>query len=485
MTEGPIPFRNLQDSGDDVLAGGSPIAANVVSTRRGGVRRRPGVTAYSGAPSTAIHSGSIVCLHETFDSRLFAVGDSPVARSIYKVQAGGVTTLMALEPFGLAGVPGSGRPQSEETEMLLVFAGGKNLTAVRLSSELVFALSNDAPMASHITANGLRLIANDLEEDRNRVRYSDVSYGDLTFAGHTTWTEGVGTAGSFSAEASPDPVLAVGATVNEVYLFGSTTTQIYAKDPVLVFGPVATIEVGISAPHSAIKHDQLFYWIDDRRRVVVGENAAARVLSAPIQQTLDDLIAVDDAWGFVFEERGTVCLCWIFPSDGLTFSYQPGVGWSEWLGWDAARANWKAMAISAHTKRRGSPQNLVGTTAGLVGRLTMSSETDSGDAVRAYIQTGSIDRGTLGRKHCQAVRFKLRRGHTLSSQEPHARFGYRDAPNRPWREYPIRLGATSESDPVVSFSSLGTYESREWFFEFSGPEELELVQATETYTNVE
>ncbi len=131
MPTEPIPFANLQESGHEELAGASPAAMNVVVDGKGSVLRRPGIQAYSGAPSGVIDANGIVGLHVTVGGTLFAVGGVVAERPIYRVTAGAATAIGAgLPPSGLRG---TSRPTFAETELLLAIAGGDALQKVVLN----------------------------------------------------------------------------------------------------------------------------------------------------------------------------------------------------------------------------------------------------------------------------------------------------------------------------------------------------------------
>jgi hypothetical protein len=110
-----------------------------------------------------------------------------------------------------------------------------------------------------------------------------------------------------------------------------------------------------------------------------------------------------------------------------------------------------------------------------------SSQTDLGEPIRAYVESGYINHDTDTYKHCTHVRVTLKRGTTSSEDEPQAWLKWRDRPGPYLSQVQIRLGRSAESEPVVQLDSLGTYRRRQWAFEFSGSEELSLVSVTEEF----
>ena len=490
MKRDPIPFRNALAPSVPSLAGGSPSAMNVISLGNGSLVRRPGIQVYAGAPSTAITGDAILNVHEALNGALYAVVDGSPLRHAYRVTPTGSTQVASKDWSD--GIPGTKRPVLAETEMIIAIACGDQMRAILLPTDEQIFLSPQAPKASHVVANHLRLLANDVEVDRSAVRYSDVAIGDTWplwggLSGHTVWTYGgIGTSGYFTNNSRPDPVVAIYDTLGEIWVFGSTTTEVRAPNVedvggygIEVWSPVGNLETGCCAPYSPIRHRELFFWLDHRRRFVVGDGSSVKDIgNLEIQKELDGLSTVDDCWGFVFQEANVVCLVWVFPTDGVAYCYQEGAGWCRWAGWDK---NWTPLMVSAHHQRFSGAENIVGTLDGRVAKMTLNAQDDLGGTIRAYVETGFQNHGTPSRKHCDSVDFQLKRG-AQNSSGPQAFFGWRDQEG-PWQcRIPINLGEGGNTYPVVSFYSLGEYRTRDWFFEFSGAERLELLGATETYT---
>lgn len=469
-----IPFGNVQSSGWDSLGGSQPLAMNVFVDGSGTVRRRPGIQAYANGPSGVVDSGGIIGLHATIGGRLFGVGGTGsgvrLARPIYALAAGS-----ALE---VGRLPGDRRSVFAETELLGVFAGGQEMVKVELDTLTGSDLSSEAPLAHHVIANSLRLLADDYTSSASLIRYSEIASGNTDYSGHEAWTLGIGDAGAFSAEARNDPVVALGENTNEVFAWGSSTLQIFAPDGTFVFSPVAAREFGCSAPYSIIKTDQEFAWLDDKRRFVVSDGRSAQVISDPIQSDLDSVETWSDCIGYRVLEGPLDARVWTFPSDGRTFVLQAGSGWGQWSGYDG---NWTRFPVNAHVLRPDTDENVVGTTDGRIAKLSLDSEDDLGTPVVAYVQSGFQDRKTERLKRTIAVRLFLRRGTVTGGTAPIAWLRTRDRPGAWEQSYPVSLGVSGDTEVMVEFRSLGTYRTREWLFEFSGEPGLRLVRAVEEY----
>lgn len=467
----PIPFVNHVESAFDVLAGASPAALNVVVDEKGTVRRRPGIATYSEAPEASVDGGGIVGLYCTVDGKLFAVGGSGAERAIFRVAQGGARSLTGER----AGVRGAGRPVFAETQMLLVIAGGNRLQKIELATEVTDRLGGSPPYATHVVANSSRLLANDPRDQKTWVLYSGVATGGQDYSGLEQWTQGVGLAGSIATEARPDKVVAIGDLSNEVVAFGATTTQSFAPDPVSDYAPTAAQEYGCSAPYSLVRADGNYAWLDDRRRIVVGNGRSAQPVSGPIQVELDSMETVSDAYGYRVLTSRVDAMVWTLPGAGRTYAFQKGAGWGLWtLG---PSGEWP---VTAHFLRQDTHTNVVGLADGRIARLAEGVADDLGTPIVARVTTGFLNRDTANRKHCEGLRLVLRRDGAVGGTS--LLVEWRDEPDDPW-EGPLEvvMDRATEKSPVVDFRSLGTYRQRQWRFTFSGSDDLSLISAMETY----
>lgn len=469
-----VPFVNAQESGLEELAGASPSAMNVVCDTRGTVRRRPGIAAYSGAPAGVIDAAGIAGLYATLDGTLFAVTAPNPALDTYHVTAGAATSIGAVD--------GTGRPVFAETEILLLIAAGSFPQKVELTGTYnMSVLAGPPPECSHILAQNLRLLANDTVVDKTKVRYSSISQGTLDYSGHEIWDPALGNprAGFFTAEARPDPVVALGENTNEVFIFGSGTTQVHAPDAALVYAPVSAIEVGCSAPYGTVKVDADFLWLDHRKRFVRSNGRGFDPIGgASIQKTIDAIGTVSDVYGYHVAMGAVAATAWSFPSDGRTFVFQEGIGWGQWAGWDGG--NWTPFPVLSHHLRSGTGENLVGLTTGEIGVLSFDASTDLGTRINAYCETGFLDRGTSAQKQCVEVRVTIKRGHATTG-EPFGLLYWRDSLGEWESPLEVSLGASGDYETTVRFRSLGVYRTRQWRFQFDGDPELILVKVEEDF----
>lgn len=470
-----IPFGSAQKSGFDVETGAGQAAFNVFTDARGAVRRRPGITTLADAPSTVIDERGISGLFATDDGRILAVsgGDFPPLRTLYEVDGGASRKLVGV-------VPGVQRPKFAQTDMLVVIASGGRPIKYERATRTADYLGGDPPSGTHIATGAQRLLLNDPQDNPSSVRFSATAQGRITYAGHEQWTlTNPVTSGILGADRRPDPIVALADSTGEVFAWGTYSLQIFSPDPQFGFAPSATVEYGCAAPDSVIKADDSFMWLDQYRRLILSNGRSRDDISADIAGQIDEFETVSDCFGYRAVVGNLDALLWSFPSEGRTYAYQKSIGWSQWSGW--ANGNFTQFPVSCAVYRNSDGANIVGTTDGRIGQLSLSATTDFGSPIIARSTTGYLDRGTDARKNSKVVRLALRRGRATGASGPQGFLCWRDRPG-PWQgRVPVDLGGSKDTEIVIELRSLGVYRRRQWMFEFSGTEELVLARASEEF----
>jgi hypothetical protein len=333
-TSEPIPFAPALETSSEEISGASPEAFNIIADVRGVIRKRPGLAAYTGvAPATSVDANGILGLYLTQDrvahtsgtdqvsgehpGVLYAVGATVNAsggghnrgRNVYRI-VGGTATLVGTgaadedrlsTPAAIA-TTRFPRPVFAETEALLVIAGGAEIGKIDIRPETFSApnfttnadyhemsfLGGCPPFASHVLTNSSRILANDTQLDQTKVRYSDISQGIVDFSGHESWDPTPGAAGFFTAEARSDYIVACAENTNDIFLFGTTSVQLFAPDGSTTFAPSITREAGCLAPYGVIKVDDKYVWLDHMTRIVSSDGRQWEDIGGAIQQSLDE-----------------------------------------------------------------------------------------------------------------------------------------------------------------------------------------------------
>lgn len=479
MPRARIPFGNMQESGWEELSGASPAAINVIVDGKGAVRRRPCIQSLGTISTTAVDSDPVVALHTTAEGDTISFHATlPGPLGIYRVTTGGGTSLISSTVY-----PSSYRPIVAETEAILAIANDVAPLKLDLSSFALSRIGDNPPRSTHVVAHGSRLLMNNLDAV-TQVHYSGIASGG-SYLGHEQWTEGAetyGLSGQFQVDARPDDVVAVGTTTNEVFAFGATNVQIFGSDERLIYVPTATRDFGCIAPFAVIAADNEFAWIDDRRRIVLSDGRSFTVISDPIKQTLDDMTSVSDAFGYRVLMGAAEVLVFTFPTDGRTFAYQKGGGWSEWQGWSSTTNNWQQFRVTAHSRNPLTNVEWVGLSDGKIAKLSSSANDDLGDVVPASVTTGYIGHDTDSRKHCASLTLVLKRGTTSDTTAPLGSISWRDDGGQWTAPIQVDFGASGDTSAVVQLRSLGVYRRRQWKFSFHGSGEYVLASAEEEFT---
>lgn len=462
-------FGNDQESGNARLAGASPIAINVLIDGRGAVRRRPGLAAYAEAPDTAVDPTGISGLYVSAADNLFAMG---VNRHLYRVGSGAAVDTSGGD--AARQLAGSSRPTFAENEVALIIAGGQDIQQFAFSSlansRLGAASTDVPPKATHVAANSSRFLANDTSAGvaGGQVRFSRTGQVD-----YDEWPARF----FVTAEARPDRIVAIGENTNEVWAWGLATTQTFAPDPTAVYAPTRTINYGLLAPYSVVLADEQFAWFAPGKRFLLSDARSTKDVSGPIAGTLDRVTAFDDVFGYRIQSDQFDCLVWTFPTDGRTFCYQLGGGWSQWHA-----AGPSLFPVSAHFARNADNTNVVGLTSGRICQLSSTATDDLGDPIVATVETGALSRGTDARKWCRAVRLTMQRGETAEGDdEPEALLSWKDDGGAYCDPIAIGLGVGADKEFTVELRSLGVYRRRQWKLVYSGAAEWVLAAAEEDF----
>lgn len=473
MPTEPIIFGNNQESGESELGGASPLAVNVLIDGKGVVRRRPGIATYSEVPTAAAEAYPVSALIESaVTDTLYGIYETPGGRKLYRFSGGAAVDMSTDSTKRLYG---TSRPVLAETDAMIVMAGGSDPLRIYTATNDVAVLGGSPPTSTHILANSSRLVCNNLV-DLGRFRYSGLASGSST-TGHETWSA----SNYFSAASRPDPISAMGETVRELWAWGTTSTQVYLPDPQTVYAPLVTLEEGIFAPYSTVRKDGLWYWLSSKKRFVASDGRSTKEVGGVLGATLDSLGDISDMFGYRVRTDQFDCLVWTSQTAGVTFCYQDGGGWSTWSGYDSELANWAPFTVNSSARRTTDGTIVVGLLDGRIGQLTTSSYTDLGDPIKCQVRTGHMNRGTLARKQCNAVRF-LFKGVQPSLDSPIGTLRFRDDLGDWEPPIPLYIGEVNAGTCTVTERSLGVYETRQWEFEFSGSDELVLAGVEEDYT---
>jgi len=150
-------------------------------------------------------------------------------------------------------------------------------------------------------------------------------------------------------DANPDNLLSLVVNRNEIWMFGTTSTEVWYYSGDIDF-PLARIqgafnEIGCAAPYSVAKLDNTVFWLgsDPRGNAMVYKAAgygAQRVSTHGIQKVLQGYQFDGDAIGYSYQQEGHTFYVLTFPSANATWVFDAATNeWHERGSWKQGRYN--------------------------------------------------------------------------------------------------------------------------------------------------
>lgn len=150
-------------------------------------------------------------------------------------------------------------------------------------------------------------------------------------------------------DANPDNLLSLVVNRNEIWMFGTTSTEVWYYSGDVDF-PLARIqgafnEIGCAAPYSVAKLDNTVFWLgsDPRGNAMVYKAVgygAQRVSTHGIEKVLQGYQYVGDAIGYSYQQEGHTFYVLTFPSANATWVFDAATNeWHERGSWKQGRYN--------------------------------------------------------------------------------------------------------------------------------------------------
>ncbi len=171
-----------------------------------------------------------------------------------------------------------------------------------------------------------------------------------------------------TASGSPDNIVAMLVDHRELWLFGSSTIQVFYNSGNADFPfenvPGGLIEQGTIAADSPVKLDNSVFWVggDVRGGAMVFRADGfrpSRISNHAVENAMRLMSRVDTAWAYGYQENGHSFYVLNFPDDDQTWVYDITTEeWHERLLWVPGEAQYRANKAITHTY--GFNQHLVG-----------------------------------------------------------------------------------------------------------------------------
>jgi hypothetical protein len=459
-----IPISGGVNTAADPATAATVLAANVSLGPAGENAPRAPLTNFN---MTGLGTSPVIGLYVWKDQWLIMV---TADRKVWAAAVGAPTAAIALSSASAATqLPGALRPTFTEDSLRVIIAGGGfplAWTGAGLCSQLVTVGS--APAATHVASLGQRIIANNLPT------VSVWSWSWIGDGNHDHWGAEPTTSSIEVADANPDGVVAIYATVREAYAFGQKTVQVYSvsgdtvQGIIFPFASVVTLEVGCSAPYTPILADGPLIWLDDKRRIIISDGRTFQDISTDISVTLRAMSTVSDAWSYREDIGNQTNYVFQFPTEGVELVYD--IDKKAWLQRSLYTVNGQTiMPYQCKAYWPALNVHLFGSsTTGAIYRWTEGAGQDLGVPVVMERQTGWLDHGTRGRKRSVRVRSVFRRG-AGGTGVPDV-FEVRVADDGgPWGDWEqVSIGASGDNEQVEDLYMGGVFRRRRYHFRYTG-----------------
>jgi hypothetical protein len=465
----PIDIAGGQVSGVDDLGSAASTVVNWEADESGVVRPRPPLVTHTLSNVTATTViGSVV-----WSTYLVTVTDNryvwSVSQALPEVGEARSTATTTTQ------VEGDLRVTFALGDSYVYMAGGGQIQRWGPSLATSEVLSS-SPRCTHVAALSNYLVANDIDNP-DQFKWSDIGEGDWT-----TWP-----AANFNtADARPDPIVGIFENTNELFVFGQQTLQVYAPgaDPLLPFEVASTINTGLGAPYAFTRLDEQVVFLDDKRRVVIGDGRSNAPISDAIQKDLRDLTTISDCWMYR-EERGQhSSLVVRFPTEGRTFVYSlKSQRWSERQKYTAPfQGDWPVNTYSYWPAR---DYHMFGSTVSGFYRFGTSGQELSAPLV-CERTTGWSDFGTPNKKRSARIQATMRRGTAAEGATPGAFELRKQDDDGPWSDWTqLSVGTPSDYRQTMFAYVGGVFRRRRYGMRYSNTEDFSLVSMHDDVTDLE
>ena len=493
MSFAQITTSDGQVSGVDDLSTAASSVINWETDDAGVNRPRPGLAAYSVTDLGATAVNGLdrwlqYMVVTTTDGSVYAVHEDSPTQAIVLSHDNIPPTTLGNTLSVRSHLSGGKRPTFVEgEEAIYITAGdlihywqpGNNISVGGGVHVVSLNYWGSGPRCTHIAGIGQRMVANDIDEP-NSFRWSELGEGEWT-----SWPAD----NSSDPDARPDPVSGVFENANQLFVFGSSSLQIYqvGTDPNNPFDLVSALNTGLLAPYCIVRVDDDFYYLDDKLRIVNTNGRGQSPVSDAIQRDLRNLSVVEDSWAYRLEQGQKSQLGFVFPTDKRCFMF------------DLKNQAWHEQDYYANGMQSGYPaggfaywpalnKHFVGSSLSAGGLYTLdaTSRQDIGGALVCERTTGWHDHGSKNRKRGGRIRITMRRGTAADSTPASGALEVRvqddDKPWSPWRSIPI--GGPGDFKSRIDVWTAGIFTRRRYGFRFSTTEDISLVEAFDDITEL-
>ena len=273
-----------------------------------------------------------------------------------------------------------------------------------------------------------------------------------------------------AAEAAPDNAIRVISSARDLWIFGDKTAEIYYNSGAADFPfqriSGAIIEVGLSAPASAVKINGVIYWLTEKGQVVRNIGYQYHLISTPhIEYQIASYSTVSDAIAYTYAMEGHTFYVLTFPTAGKTWVFD--VTTNSWHEWES----YLSGGISSWGRHRSNCGILFGRKSivgdyenGNLYELDMSTYTDNGQQIRRVRAAQAIGKDRVNVVwHSLEVEFEAGVGLSggVQGEDPQACLDWSDDGGHTWgNEHWVSMGKIGEYTRRAIWRRMGRSRNR-------------------------
>lgn len=292
-----------------------------------------------------------------------------------------------------------------------------------------------------------------------------------------------------SAEGSPDNVVSLIIDHRELWLFGSTSTEVFTNTGNTDF-PIerlsgAFLEHGCAAAHSVAKMDNTVFWLgaDDRGAGTVWRAQGytpARVSTHALEFAIASYPRIDDAVAYTYQQEGHSFYVLSFPSANKTWAFDAASNeWGERSYFDSSSVSNRDRS-NCHMYFGG--QHVVGDWQdGRLYALDLDYQFDDTDLIQA-IRTAQIISNDGKMQFFHSLQIEMEEGYGLQTgqgSDPQAMLDWSDDGGHTWSNKVNKsMGKVGEYRKRVRWTRLGRAYDRIYRLTITDPVKRIIIGAT-------
>lgn len=374
----------------------------------------------------------------------------------------GSTALQSNNPVRFAGTTASS----------VVMANGGQMVYTDLFSLTTMADTQAPVNVTHVASLDQYILAN--VAGSGTVQFSDIN-------NPTSWQS----LSFFSAESSPDDIVAIGEGFREIIALGSETVEFWINDGQNPFSRIqgSAQPFGTEAPYSLALVGNTWMWLDHTRRFATMQGRQVVNVSTPFDRVIQRYQSVDNAIGYALSIDGVPLYAINFPTDGQTLIYNYMTQeWYRWGYWVSTSGTYERHRGNAYCYARDWNYHLLGDHSnGKIYRASRTIYTDTGNPIRSLLRTGHISHGTHADKISDIVRLHCKRA-VANTDVPNPQIMMRRRLNnrQEWQhERWMSLGQAGQHIPFLDWRRNGEYKTCQYEFVHSDATDLVVMGAQE------